>query len=212
MEPILINDPRVLSVPIEECGEPLVDLRDYPLLVSDSHPVVGYRCLTQLHCREGVAGRLLMAEEALPDGLRLYILEAHRTVEYQALCWESGLGKLRERCPDASEETRAMENARFVAPPWNVPPHSTGGALDLVLVDSDGEELDMGCRINTEGPLSRTAAEGVSKAAKKNRRILLASMEEAGFVNYPYEWWHYSYGDRYWALSSGADAGLYGSI
>jgi len=23
-------------------------------------------------------------------------------------------------------------------------------------------------------------------------------MEDQGFVNYPYEWWHYSYGDKYW--------------
>ena len=25
-----------------------------------------------------------------------------------------------------------------------------------------------------------------------------------GLVNYPTEWWHYSYGDRYWALATGA--------
>jgi D-alanyl-D-alanine dipeptidase len=23
-------------------------------------------------------------------------------------------------------------------------------------------------------------------------------MEDQGFVNYVYEWWHYSYGDKYW--------------
>jgi D-ala-D-ala dipeptidase len=30
-------------------------------------------------------------------------------------------------------------------------------------------------------------------------------MVGAGFVNYGYEWWHYSYGDRYWA-HAGANA------
>jgi D-alanyl-D-alanine dipeptidase len=25
----------------------------------------------------------------------------------------------------------------------------------------------------------------------------------AGFVNYPPEWWHWSYGDKYWAFISG---------
>ena len=33
-----------------------------------------------------------------------------------------------------------------------------------------------------------------------------------GLVNYPTEWWHWSYGDRYWALISGADAALYGPV
>ena len=34
----------------------------------------------------------------------------------------------------------------------------------------------------------------------------------AGLVNYPTEWWHWSYGDRYWALLTGAPAALYGPV
>jgi D-alanyl-D-alanine dipeptidase len=34
----------------------------------------------------------------------------------------------------------------------------------------------------------------------------------AGLVNYPTEWWHWSYGDRYWALVTGAPAALYGPV
>ena len=34
----------------------------------------------------------------------------------------------------------------------------------------------------------------------------------SGFVNYPTEWWHWSYGDRYWALTTGAAAALYGPV
>ena len=30
-------------------------------------------------------------------------------------------------------------------------------------------------------------------------------LSAAGLVNYPTEWWHWSYGDRYWALATGAD-------
>jgi len=29
-------------------------------------------------------------------------------------------------------------------------------------------------------------------------------------VNYPTEWWHWSYGDRYWAFVTGAPHALYG--
>ena len=31
-------------------------------------------------------------------------------------------------------------------------------------------------------------------------------------MNYVTEWWHWSYGDRYWALMTGADAALYGPV
>jgi len=29
--------------------------------------------------------------------------------------------------------------------------------------------------------------------------ILDTAMKKEGFINYPTEWWHYSYGDKYWA-------------
>ncbi|MEK8108013.1 hypothetical protein NKG94_28990 [Micromonospora sp. M12] len=31
-------------------------------------------------------------------------------------------------------------------------------------------------------------------------------------VNYPTEWWHWSYGDRYWALMTGAPQTRYGPV
>jgi D-alanyl-D-alanine dipeptidase len=36
-------------------------------------------------------------------------------------------------------------------------------------------------------------------------------MESTGFVNYGYEWWHYSYGDRYWACAR-LEPALYGPL
>jgi zinc D-Ala-D-Ala dipeptidase len=35
-------------------------------------------------------------------------------------------------------------------------------------------------------------------------------MDAGGFINYPQEWWHWSYGDRYWAFQTSAEATLYG--
>lgn len=63
--------------------------------------------------------------------------------------------------------------------PASRPPHSTGGAVDVALVH-DG----------------RTAAP-VTNAARRHRDILASAMDAAGFINYPAEWWHWSYGDRY---------------
>lgn len=41
--------------------------------------------------------------------------------------------------------------------------------------------------------------------------MLGEALSAAGLVNYPTEWWHWSYGDRYWALQTGAPAALYGA-
>jgi zinc D-Ala-D-Ala dipeptidase len=52
----------------------------------------------------------------------------------------------------------------------------------------------------------------VASAARRHRDILACAMSAAGLVNYPAEWWHWSYGDRYWAFQSGNGAALYGAL
>ena len=45
-----------------------------------------------------------------------------------------------------------------------------------------------------------------------NRRSLLFSvMEQAGFVQHPNEWWHFSYGDQLWSWLSKKDNAIYGA-
>jgi D-alanyl-D-alanine dipeptidase len=48
--------------------------------------------------------------------------------------------------------------------------------------------------------------------ARHNREILCDALTRAGFVNYPTEWWHWSYGDRYWAFVTGAPVAPYGHM
>ena len=46
----------------------------------------------------------------------------------------------------------------------------------------------------------------------QNRRSLLFSvMEQAGFVQHPNEWWHFSYGDQLWAWTSNQGISIYGA-
>lgn len=37
-------------------------------------------------------------------------------------------------------------------------------------------------------------------------------MTSVGFTNYPSEWWHYDYGDLFWAAEAGADCALFGGV
>ena len=103
--------------------------------------------------------------------------------------------------------------SRYVSTPA-LAPHTAGAAIDLTLCTPDGLELDMGTPINASQEESDgscyTAATTISAEAAANRAVLGAAMTMAGFINYPTEWWHWSYGDRYWALSTGAPAAVYG--
>ncbi|MDO8626177.1 MAG: M15 family metallopeptidase [Candidatus Magasanikbacteria bacterium] len=47
---------------------------------------------------------------------------------------------------------------------------------------------------------------------KNNRRLFFKVLKDAGFSNYPDEWWHWSYGDQEWAANLKKDEALYGKI
>ena len=44
----------------------------------------------------------------------------------------------------------------------------------------------------------------------QNRRLLFNAMVDQGFTNYSEEWWHFDYGNQFWALINGVHA-IYGS-
>jgi D-alanyl-D-alanine dipeptidase len=120
---------------------------------------------------------------------------------------------LTEAYPNERPESLRRLASRFVSPP-DVAPHPTGAAVDVVLLGRDGTEVDMGCPIDSNpedsAGLCYTDHPDVSDTARAARTALGKALQQAGFVNYPTEWWHWSYGDRYWAMTTGAPHALYG--
>ncbi|WFE44847.1 M15 family metallopeptidase [Verrucosispora sp. WMMD1129] len=210
---ILLCDPRVAAVPGVDDGEPLVDLRDLPELRLDSRAADPAGAYARL--RQPVVDRLLTAQRALPDGLRLLIVEGYRPYQAQLDIFTGYQEELRRAHPDWSPERLYRETTKFVSP-VEVAPHSTGGAVDLTLCTADGVELDMGTPVDATPEASDnacfTAASSIGPEARRHRQIMVAALRGAGLVNYPTEWWHWSYGDRYWALLTGAPHTRYGPV
>ncbi|WP_244137038.1 M15 family metallopeptidase [Burkholderia pyrrocinia] len=48
--------------------------------------------------------------------------------------------------------------------------------------------------------------------ALRNRHVLIAALTGTGFTNYPSEWWHWSFGDRYWAVMQRESHAIYGPV
>ncbi|GII89882.1 M15 family metallopeptidase [Sinosporangium siamense] len=206
---VLISDPRVTSIPVEESGEPLGDARGRLRLSSLlADPEGAYA-----HLREGVLTRLEEAERLLPAGYALLMVEGYRPPVLQRRYFDKYSGELRAAFPEMSPEEVHVAASRYVSP-IEVAPHTAGAAVDLTLCYEDGTELDMGTEINANPEQSDgacyTAAPGIGDEARHHRDILSAALTEAGLVNYPTEWWHWSFGDRYWAMATGAKAAIYG--
>ncbi|MEV5414371.1 M15 family metallopeptidase [Thermopolyspora sp. NPDC052614] len=206
---VLISDPVVTSIPVEDIGEPLVDLRGRFAIDTRLADREG----AYAHLREGLVARLSEAQVLLPAGYRLLIVEGFRPPELQRRYFDEYKDELRSTFPDMSPDELHTAASRYVSP-IEVAPHTAGAAVDLTLCTDDGTELDMGTPVNAtpeqSGGACYTAAPGISPEARRHREILAAALRAAGLVNYPTEWWHWSYGDRYWAMTTGAPAALYG--
>lgn len=206
-----MSDPRVTSVPVCEQGDVLHDVRSSGEFAVSDLKVDETGAFA--HLRTGVVDRLRQAQHALPDGMRLLIVEGYRPLSLQRHYFEEYGDELRAANPEWTAEQIHVAASRYVSPP-EVAPHCAGAAVDLTLCGPDGTQLDMGCRINASPEESDgrcyTDAPGLTAAARHLRTVLSEALSGVGLVNYPTEWWHWSYGDRYWAMTTGAPAALYG--
>ncbi len=199
---ILLCDPRVAAVAVTDSGEPLVRLER---TLSPARALV----------RAGLAERLRAAHLALPPGIGLRVVEGHRTAADQRAIIAAYTAEVCAARPGVSGGDLATLTSRFVAP-LEVAPHLAGAAVDITLVDVCGAELDLGTPIDATPEQSDGrcyfAAAGIGADARAHRSLLARVLGDVGLVNYPTEWWHWSYGDRYWALVTGAPSALYGPV
>jgi D-alanyl-D-alanine dipeptidase len=197
------------ATPIKDTAEPLV-----PLKGLDPRVIVDPACLHPF-LREGAAHRLASAARRLPPGYRLLVVDAHRSLAEQRALFESARVHFSTRYPEKSAREILEITERYVstpsADPETPPPHTTGGAVDVAMLGLDGP-LDLGPDgYRPESATGFFSGRGSHAPAHQNRRLLYTVMVEAGFTNYPQEWWHYDYGNQFWGHLSGRDA-VYGLV
>jgi zinc D-Ala-D-Ala dipeptidase len=209
------------QVPIVECGESLVEIPLELFAVESPHPYeklgAPYGEHSPYFLRRSVIDNLVRAQNYLqqlrPDW-RIQIFDAYRPVAVQQFMVDYAFAEvLQMRGLQNTELTEIQleeiweEVYKIWAPPSldakTPPPHSTGAAVDVTLVDETGTIVNMGSLIDelSDRSLPNFYLDNDHPQAKEwnqNRQLLHDIMGKAGFCRNPREWWHFSLGDQMW--------------
>jgi D-alanyl-D-alanine dipeptidase len=218
----------VLPYPVAECGEPLVPLRQ---AAEVAHVTVQFSERPHVHglprlyfLRDGqIPGFIGAAAEMNERGWVMRVEDGYRTPEMQkylgrtpqvfdavlkSVMWELG-GQL------PTPEFMFRRCSALVASVPKFGTHMSGSAIDISVMhlDDPTRELDRGAPYLEMSALTPMGSPFVSDAARRNRRDITALMRRHGFVDYPWEFWHYSSGDAFEQvlLETGRPA-IYGAV
>jgi D-alanyl-D-alanine dipeptidase len=202
-----LNAPRslVASGDVIDNGEPLVQLSE-GFRLEPVYQWLGFKGASIVpRVREGMLERLQRASSSLPADFQLAIIDGHRTRAFQA--------ELMDYYKRLSDEP--IDG--FVSDPYSttvIPPHTTGGAVDLTLAWR-GAVLGLGTDFDAFAPQSAPAwfeNHSGPKIVRDLRRLLASVLTAEDIVPVDSEWWHWSYGDQWWAAQTGASAAIYGEV
>lgn len=215
MKSISIAEPvsELRRVRIIECGEEMMDfLALCPGLLLDK-PHFDYQRVNFM--RKSLAEKICLANRSLPKGYLLAIVEGWRPPYIQRRMYTTVWNKFREDNPGWSDVKMKRVVNRYTAP-MNArvpPPHTTGGAVDVLLANEAGIVLDHCSPFDRFDPKCfGMNTPGLSETALEVRDILSTAMLSTGLTNYPSEFWHWSYGDQGWAYRGGHPNALYAAI
>ncbi|NER78851.1 MAG: D-alanyl-D-alanine dipeptidase [Leptolyngbya sp. SIO1D8] len=217
-------------IPIHECGEPLTPLPLESVSVVTPHPyqLLGapYGDRSPYWLRKSVTESLLQAQKTLQSkqpGWQLQIFDAYRPipvqqfmVDYTARHLAQQQGQDFNQLSEPAQQSILAEVYQFWAAPSHnpntPPPHSTGAAVDLTVVDEKGQPVDMGSPIDEVSPRShpdyfQNSLDLKSQKFHHHRCQLCRVLVAAGFKQHPNEWWHFSQGDQLWAWLSKDEKG-----
>lgn len=112
------------------------------------------------------------------DGLGLKVFDGYRPVEVQKKMWN------------------ILPDSRFVADPNKGGSiHNRGAAVDLILVDGDGMELEMPTPFDSFAARAYHFSKEPTSQQRANRMLLRHVMREVGLNYIQTEWWHYQLPD-----------------
>ncbi len=223
------------NISIQDCGESLVAIPVEKFAIASPHPYeklgVSYQGKSPYYLRQGVLEAFLNAQSDLQQEYpewNIQIFDAYRPVEVQQFMVDYTFNLVVEKqgligeklSPQQQQEIWEQVYQIWAIPsdnPATPPPHSTGAAIDITLVDQTGNPLNMGGEIDELSARSHPnyyldSKKETERIYHQRREFLNKIMTQAGFCRHPGEWWHFSLGDQMWAWQKGEAIARYGRI
>ena len=131
----------------------------------------------KVYLRKVVAEKLSEANSYLKENynLSIKIFDGYRPLSVQKQMWE------------------IYPDDRYVANPIKGSRHNRGAAVDITLIDSDGNELEMGTPYDDFTNKAHYAYQNLPKQVLENRKLLREVMDKFGFDPITSEWWHFDF-------------------
>lgn len=130
----------------------------------------GPRCLL----RRETAAKLMRVQSTLEkQNLGLKVFDGYRPLSVQKKMWAK------------------FPLDGFVANPAKGSNHNRGAAVDLTLVDAQGQEMPMPSEYDEFSERAYRDYKKADKVAIKNRQMLEDVMAREGFIGLKTEWWHF---------------------
>ena len=193
----------------------MVELSGYPFILEPKYFQQGLSDDGRMFLRKEAVKKLLNVQKTLGK-YRLKIWDGYRSRKVQGNIYKKFWNELRAGNPDWNKDKLKIETGKFVSPPdqiERIPPHATGGTVDLTLADESGKELDMGTEFDFFGseaaPFHFEIYRNRSEVME-NRKLLREAMLAEDFTLDGDEWWHFDWGNQMWALKSGKSFAFYG--
>ena len=196
------------KVHVHECFDPLVDFLPH------RHIIFIKETLEEpILVRKQVLFKIYNIADKLPKGTNIKVYKVFRSRIKMNEAFESVIDAITAENPNIGRH-EAIKLAKYKTddPKGSLGGHETGGAIDVALCDDNGVDFNYGTKFHEYNDSTFTYSSHITKEQRKNRKKLVKLMKKQGFVNFPGEWWHFSYGDRMWAAYKGKrDGGIYGS-
>ncbi|MGV8084305.1 MAG: M15 family metallopeptidase [Coriobacteriia bacterium] len=129
-------------------------------------------CVLRLSTAEKLAAANAQVKKS---GYRIKVWDAYRPLSVQKIFWSI--------CPDS----------RYVANPYKGGSiHNRGCAVDVTLVDANGNELVMPTGFDDFSAAASPSSPNMSAEARANLDVLRKAMLGNGFTASTTEWWHFS--------------------
>lgn len=221
------SDWRLKRIPVAECNEGLsnlfhVDSRVEPrvyMMKNPAYPAEGPKFNSGLPAnslvRNTVASKLLAMVHYLDTlsphfgyekgTIDVQVCDALRNEDVQVFLFNLTCQQMSSAYPALTQEEVYEKVALVASPPGAPYIHPSGAAVDIRLWNKKTKKFldmgDFGVPWTKDHSTFPTFAKHVTKEQKTNRLFSILAAAKAGLVNYPGEYWHYSYGDcmyAYW--------------